>query len=461
MLSLWRCVRPVPIPLKPTAIFVAYVGLALILRASSLQNPAANLLDEFYILVGQRLHEGVPLYTGIWDRKPPGGFLLFYMFAIVSTGPLFYKLVACIFVAATAFVIREMGTEQASERGGTIAGALYIPLLSSVYGSDAELAVFYNLFVALGALFVIRRKYHFAMLMLGVALTFKQTVGFEAIALGLFASVKTGWRAAWRLAFIGATPMLLVSLPYIGHFSEYWQALVGSNFARASPDIATTFGRGLDISRRLVPLAVAASLGLIWSSQRHFMVVWSGAALLGVGAGSALLPHYAIPLVLPLCTLAAPALGQRFGTILAITIAGWSLLWFRPFDFAGQSRATRQFEEVVSIIERLPGNDMFVFDGPTALYTATGRRTLSPLVFPTHFNHQTEADVSHLNTQRELERVLGNRPSVVAVSNLPRSQPINRQSYTRLFSYLKSCDLMGQYPISEMGQFELRIYSCS
>jgi hypothetical protein len=86
-------------------------------------------------------------------------------------------------------------------------------------------------------------------------------------------------------------------------------------------------------------------------------------------------------------------------------------------------------EMTQKIREQDDGGGLLVFDAPVYLYATTREKFLSPLVFPQHFNHQIENDVSHLRTGPEIDRVLAARPSVIVMSRLPRSLPVN--SYVR------------------------------
>ena len=49
--------------------------------------------DELlFFTIGQRMHDGALPYVDIWDRKPPGLFLLNYLIAGISRGVLAYSL---------------------------------------------------------------------------------------------------------------------------------------------------------------------------------------------------------------------------------------------------------------------------------------------------------------------------------------------------------------------------------
>ena len=412
---------------------------ALALRLPAFIDPTAHVDDQFYRLVGAELVRGAVLYADIWDRKPPGIFILAAAISAVSTATWFYYMVATVFAAGTAQVIALICRHWTGRQGSIFAAIVYLVALQTVAGGVGQSSVFYNLFTALGALSILRRRYYWAMLTLGVSLSFKQTAAFECIALGLYTAHKIGWRHIPSLVLCGLTPLIIVCIPVLGHLSEAWQAMFLSSLDRDLPNDATILGRSLDLFRRLIPLSATAFLGLYFS-RHHFVAIWLAAALLGVIAVPQLYLHYAIPLLNPLCVASASFLNRRLeGPVSFVGIVGFALMFFTPFDFAKHKARSEQFYEIANLIKRQPGDDLLVYEGPVELYTATDRRYLSPLVFPTHLNFAAEQDVSHLTTTDEMRRILSQRPSIVATTAEPLNDPPNRETREMLSAYLSKC----------------------
>lgn len=420
-------------PIVSVSICLVFVVAALLLRAASFGDPVANIDDQFYLLVGDRMHHGLLPYVDIWDRKPPGIFAIYWLIAAVSTEPAFYQFVAALFAAATAAMVAAIALRWTGRVAAILAGLIYLVMLGCFFGNSGQTAVFYNLPVAVAGWLLTgaasRRRYDAAMLCLGLALTIKQTVVVEAAVLGLFAVWRLGISHAPRFIAIGLAPTLAIAAMFslAGHFAEYWQATFASIFIKLTPTAADVLGRALDLSRRFIPLLALTALGFglrspAFAPYRSFVGLWIVASVIGVVMVPQLYLHYGLPLVLPLSVASAAALDRRFlGPALAVMAVTASLIYYRPFQFEAHARSRTEIAAVVHTLDRLPGDTLLVFDGPSALYTLTGRRFLSPLAFPSHLNHAGEIDVSGIDTNREIARILAASPAVIVMSSEPRN----------------------------------------
>ena len=420
-------------------IFCGLVSLALALRLPAFFDPIAHMDDQFYRLVGTQLLEGADLYVDIWDRKPPGMFYLAALISAIHPEPWFYYLAATLFAAGTAQVIVLICRHCTGWQGSFLAGCAYLVTLQTVAGGFGQSSVFYNLFTVLGVLLILKQRFYIAMFALGTSLAFKQTAIFECIALGLYCATRVDWRRIPLLAASGLIPFVLVCLPLVGHLPEAWHAMVLSSLDRDLPNGPSILGRSLDLFRRLIPLIAGATLGLVFHRQR-ISAVWLAAALLGVVSVPQLYLHYAIPLLPPLCVACAPFLDRRFiGLAGFAAIVGYALVFFSPLNFGIHKARAAEFNRIAEVIRQQPGDDLLVYEGPTQLYAATGRRNLSPLVFPTHLNAAAEIDVSHLHTSEEMRSILSRRPSVVVTTATPLTDPENTQTRELLRAYLADC----------------------
>jgi hypothetical protein len=125
---------------RPIGVALLLLIFALLTRMRDFGNPVAHVDEQYYLLVGDRILHGARLYIDLWDRKPPGLFLLFAAFRLLpGDGFLAYQLVGTVCTAATGWLIwlaaRRM---ELSFPAGLAAGAAYIlwlPLLSGGSGS--------------------------------------------------------------------------------------------------------------------------------------------------------------------------------------------------------------------------------------------------------------------------------------------------------------------------------------
>ena len=135
-------------PIVSVSICLVFVVAALLLRAASFGDPVANIDDQFYLLVGDRMHHGLLPYVDIWDRKPPGIFAIYWLIAAVSTAPAFYQFVAALLAAATAAMVAAIALRWTGRVAAILAGLIYLVMLGSFFGNSGQTAVFYNLPVA-------------------------------------------------------------------------------------------------------------------------------------------------------------------------------------------------------------------------------------------------------------------------------------------------------------------------
>ena len=98
------------------------------------------------------------------------------------------------------------------------------------------------------------------------------------------------------------------------------------------------------------------------------------------------------------------------------------------------------------------GGGLLVYDGPPYLYALTDKPFLSPLVFPTHLNHDIERDVSHLKTSDEMDRIIAGRPGVVVIARFPEHYPVNVDSDRKIRNYInRNCRVVGSARLWTLG----------
>lgn len=447
--------------------------------------------DELlYFLIGQRMHDGLLPYVGVWDRKGPGLFLIYYGIAGISQSVIAYQLAACLFAALTAFAVNLIAGRFAGRPGALLAGAFYLVMLPLFGGGGGQAPVFYNLFMALAALAVIRQvprldtgkadaSLYLAMASAGFAITFKQTAAFEGVFFGGFVLWRL-FRGGMRLptllvrgaglALAGAAPILLFAAFYAatGHFTEFWHALVTSNLQKPSDP-------GSDAGRRLGALATIASPLLLPSLAsllllraggrrpipRGLLGGWLLAALAGFACIPNFIDHYTLPLLLPLAVAAAPALEwRRIGPIYAGFSLLLALLAGPAPQFARHRNSQQAMERIAADIRaRDPHPRLFIYQGPIYLYALLDSYPPTPLLYPPHLFHLPERNTSHLDTAGEVRKVLAWQPTVVLRAPGFAGRFLNRETADMVDAYLARCRLWSKREVPDYyAPYTLEIY---
>lgn len=473
----------------PAGQFALLLLLAVILRCDTFGDPSLHGDEAFYWTVGVSMHHGALPYVDVWDRKPFGLFALYYLIAGISAAPAAYQVAATLAAAGTAWAICAMALRRTGLQGGLLAGAAYLLWLPVLQGFGGQAPVFYNLFIALAALIVLRalpalregkapRSLALAMLLAGLGITIKTTALFEAVFLGLYAAGTLARSpaglprtavAALGWAVIGAAPSIAIGMGYwaAGHWAEYWHAMVTSNLAKPS-DPMTAWMRLLFMFVFIAPLLVYAAFGLLDTAKdlRRFLLFWLLAAFVSLLAVANFYIHYAMPITVPLC-LAASQFLQRGtpGRVAIALLAAISLFAAPPFEFAHTRQSRAAMAELVRTVRAHDaGRDLLTFEGPSQLYLLANKRFVTPLVFPTHLSALIEKDVSHLSTLAEMRKALAARPGVVVMAQPIHNGPVNLETQALVEAYVRThCKRTGTRTILERTQdIELAVWGdCS
>ncbi len=451
-----------------------FLAFGLLTRAALFGHPNYFGDETFYRLAGQRWQAGLLPYVDVWDRKGPGLFPTYRLIAEASHSIAAYQIAAWLFASATAYVIARIARLLTGAMGALLAGTVYLAALLCFGGGGGQTPVFYNLFIALAALIVLRarpdlQKGKFpratiaAMVLAGTALTFKQTAIFEAAFLGLFA-LWQNWRGgaplprlaarAAAMALAGITPFALFTLYFIaqGHFAEFWHAMVTANLTK-------TYNPGNDIWVRVsalallgAPLLVAATAGMVLfparSSQspiqsRAFLLGWLIAAIAGVAVVPNYYEHYMLPLLLPLCVAAALAFNRGIVGIGLSLFATFYFAWFgHALDFRRTAQAKTSIEQIAAQIRQRNAHPrLLVYEGPLQLYEALDSYPPSPLLDNLHLYFPVENNTSHLDTRVEMQRILSWRPDVVILFHAMPPGEENPRTAALVHAYISQCKL--------------------
>ncbi|HWU02844.1 MAG TPA: hypothetical protein VN222_08915 [Novosphingobium sp.] len=466
--------------LREAAVLVLMLGFGLVLRVHLWGSISSFPDDSFYFLVGQKMHEGFLPYVDIWDRKPLGLFLIYYAIAGVSRSVYAYQIAGWLAATATGWVLYRMMRPLAGTQGAICAGLAYLAVTCAFGGEQGQAPIFYNGLVA-GAFRIIignrgrmqngQRHWSIwlAMLLLGLAITIKQTVAFEAAFAGCYV-VASLWRGGmparrlvlWALGMIGLgiLPSLAIAAYYglVGHWSEYWHAMVLANLRKQPQDLTTTLRNGVVILMHGAPLLAVAAWGLARQSAdpglRRFMALWLCAAMAGFLSVPYFTLHYALPLLVPLCAIAGLAFASaQWGRIAFVALLCLEWLWIDPLAFADARQSAQAMDRLATMIRAHDnGGGLLVYDGPSYLYALTGEKPLSPLVFPQHLSYPGERNVSHLDTLAEVRRMISARPGVVVMRRQRAAGAFDAQTAAMVDRYVHDhCRLSGVARPVEFG----------
>ena len=411
-----------------TAALLLFVTL--VARYATLGNPVLGFDEQFYLLVGDRMLHGALPYVDIFDRKPIGLFLLYAGARLLGgEGFVQYKLLAGLFVAATAFGIYWTARRHVNEFGSVLAAILYILWLNFMEGEGGQAPVFYNaLMIGAGALLLsavpradgLVAKGMAALLLVGLALQVKYSVLVEGVYFGcaflLLArrhGVSLGRTALFAAAMIALAllPTALVALYYAG--LGQWQAFVFANFVSVFGQTKGSFARevvGLaSFVGLFLPLLIVGLIGprrptaASGALERRYLIGWLASAVFSVLVYWRFdAPHYALPILVPAFVLLASALAARrrvaIGFAVTVLVAGQIVLAI-SISAKGGDREAR----AVAALAMPTSRCIFVYNGYPALYMLTHSCLPSRWVFPGHLNTADENN----------PRALGGDPQVI------------------------------------------------
>ena len=461
--------------------FVTLLAIATVMRLPYLGDPDMNLDEGFYLTAADRMWQGDLLFVDIWDRKPVGIFILnFLLRPLSSDGVWPVHIAALLSVASTAFVVWGIASRITGRRAAIFPALIYILFLPLFAGMGAQTPVFYNLFVAGAAWFVIRTNAAatprpiicggaWAMGLMGIAIQFKYTAVFEGAFFGMFLLYRLVRLKTARLQFataamlwvaIALTPTALAFLYYvvIGQTDAFVYANFLSIFDRAS--LLASYRDWLLFYIILAggPLAALALAGTMRSlvrstahrEDRIFLYGWAIFALIGLVSIGNFYDHYALPVIAPLAILAAP-LFETFllSYALIFLLIAWVGSFYNPIDYGTKVRSQVAITELTALASPyLKHGCMFIFDGPSILYAKTNACLLTRFIYPDHLANAVEQNAIGADTATEMKRILALRPAVIVTASRPVI-PVRNSTNVRLVDaalqsdYVRVADRLG------------------
>ncbi len=416
--------------------------VAIALRSPDVGNPLVDVDEQMYLLVGQRMWDGAIPYVDIWDRKPIGLFLIFAAARLVPGNAVIVgHLFALAAAVATAGLITTFARRFARPAGALAAGIGYLVWLELIGGRGGQSPVFYDLPVVAAALLTWdtvtgrRRGAMPAMLLAGLALQIKPTAMFEGAFFGI-ALLWAGWHRGLRplrLAAQGILYMAVASVPTLialavyaamGHADAWWFANVQSIFLRHVVFDASIAKRLLGCCIVLLVPAIMAVRGLHAQGrpERAYLGGWLVSAVVGWLCVPPYFNHYALPLLVPLAVTGARALDRRPMQVL-LAVSGAGLLLLSGYPHVGESADMRhRLAMLAERIDRVRGQGcLFVFEAPSALYTATRSCLPTRFPFPYHLVEADEAPAIGVDQTAEVAHILAAGPPVIAAGDIARN----------------------------------------
>lgn len=420
-------------------------------------DPVIQIDEQFYLLVGDRLLHGAIPYVDVWDRKPIGLFLLYAGVRLLGgSGIIEYQIVATLFAWGTALIVTRIARSVASPSAAWIAGIVYLLWLNMFTGQGGQSPVFYNLFVAGAGLLTLRATGHgtatgarlrlgaAAMALCGVAMQIKYTAMFEGMFFGL-ASCWAQWRETRRLgATLGAGLgwLSIALVPSAAVLAFY--ASIHQEQAFLYANVLSVMERGnagtIELMQRLGMIALLLSPLLIclawsetlktWRAHDHhahtFLLLWFGAAVVGLLVFGTYYDHYALPLLVSLSAAIAPLFDHRRGrTRIGLRVAGILVAIGMIATGVGYRIVTLRkgnadyVAQVVATIEAYRhGGSLYLYDGEPILYLFTGAPAPTKFLFPNHLDQAIEGRAIGVDPVAEEKRILATRPQVIVDGSL-------------------------------------------
>ncbi len=463
--------------------------LALVSRGWVFGTPAINNDEQFYLVAGERMLHGDLLYVDIWDRKPIGLFLIFALICRIFPDPILgYHLVAALFAVLTGmllFIMARRLTSFAAALGGAAAYLAWLPVFGGIGG---QAPVFYNLPMAAAAAWTLlllaqggdrrlTRQGCAIMLLTGLAIQIKYTAVFE----GMFFGLSLLWTGASRgrrlprlssdaLAWIACAlaPALTAFAAYgaMGHSEEFVFANFVSIF-RDHDDFQDAIVRLAGLSLGLTPFLACAILFVRKRATdadrraENWILAWAAASSAAFLFYGVWLDFYVLPLLPPLCLLAALAFGsaakrpKAIAALVALGLAGGIGRTIVEKPAWGTAAEVTRLAELVE--PHLGKGCLYVNERLPILYLLTQSCLPTRFIFPDHLTWNRYRDALGVDQADEMRKLLARKPVVVVISLNPEedSNPLAMRQ-------LLEADLDRNYRLaghSEVGGDTFAVYA--
>lgn len=437
-------------------VLLAMLLVAFITRFLYFGDPAYHADEQFYFLVADQMWHGALPFVDIWDRKPIGLFLIYAaLWPLRHSDMLAVQIAGLCFAVGTGYTLWLIVRRHVSGIKACLPGLLYLLWLPTFGGANGQSPVFYNLFTAIAALLLLqagdvdvksrtfRRKGLGALLLVGLAMQVKYTAIVEGAFFGVYLIGLALHRGApmsfiVRLAILGMLcafgPTLAVMSFYaaLGHLDAFVFANFISIFHRARLEagylkalIDYIIIMGLPLFLTAFAALVQTGLG-IWARRGRvqdqiFLFGWVIAAFGGFVSVGNFYDHYTLPLLAPLLALSACFFEKTaMAAILSVILVGWpSVLTPKPRPETPSKSREAIYALADEMQPYLRHGGLFIYDGPSFLYVAARTPMPTPYVYPDHLANVVEQHALGIETGKEMDRILANRPAVIITADKP------------------------------------------
>ena len=430
-------------------------------RAWIFGNPLLNNDEQFYLVVGDRLLQGDLMYVDIWDRKPIGLFLIYAFVCWAFTDPLIgYHLFAAAWVALTSAILFVIARRLVSFAAALGSAAAYPAWLLVFGGLGGQSPVFYNLpMVAAAALTFsvvaqaddrrLSLQGCAIMLLTGIAMQIKYTALFEGVFFGL-SLLWVGWsrgRPLPRLAADAATWIICALSPTLATYGAYVAAGHGAEFIQTNfvsifqdkDEFLPALGRLTGLSIGLTPFAVCARIAFrrwrmdraIGGREARWIFAWAGAACAAFLVYGVWLDFYVLPMLPPLCLVAALAFDSvakirpAIAIIIGLGLAGG--FGRAVADTPDRGSAQQVYRLAEKVRPHLGSGCLYVNERVPILYLLTHSCLPTRYIFPDHLTWDRYEDSLGVGQAEEMNNLLSRKPSVIVINLIPDdfSNPAN------------------------------------
>lgn len=422
----------------------------LFVRLPELGNPAPDFDEQLYFLAGDRMWSGDIPFVDIWDRKPVGLFLIYAAIRLLGgDGILQYQLVAATFTIATGWLVYCIALRFSSWKGALSAALIYVLYLRALNSNVGQTETFLMLFCVGTMLLAVKaletdddrliQRYALAsMLIMGLALQVKYTVLPQCVFFGLFFLWRIGSRSSYAAAFaknalpfltLGLLPTTMVAAYYfaIGHFDDFFYANFTSIFDRGKLSGAILKYCIIRSAIMLLPLSILALSAWLERDRKAAIAtafaaigIWAIACLSGIIMTGSIYIHYCVPLVPALAILTGAYVDRsKLRLIAPVVLAAYvlSLTDYAP-AFAKNARDTKSIEHMTAAMQpHVQKSCIYIYDGPTMLYTTTASCLPTKRPYPDHLNNLQEKYSMGLDQAGEVARVLANHPVAIVTAD--------------------------------------------
>jgi hypothetical protein len=428
------------------------VVVALATRLPAFGNPVPEFDEQLYTLIGVQMDRGLLPYADLWDRKPPGLFLIYAAaHAIGGPSPVAYQVVGLLACLVGGWQVWRLALHVADRRTAALAAPLY-PALMAVFDSfSGQSEIFFApLLMGMAQLLLAARARALpaarllclaAMALGGVALQVKYTAVAQCLFFGLCAlwllhrkgrSLASLAVDAALFAALGIAPTLLavawfasagalgdfifanfVSITLRAAMPSGW--LIDEQLVFAVPVVALAAGgvaRALTLRRR----------GIVPPTLWWLALTWLIFAVAGLFIVRTIYTYYYGALVPALILVSLPLFARdwRWGLPAWLIVLAGMIAGFNP---VGRAFATQDMHRTLAGLRAAlaphvgtQSRCLYVFDGPTALYRLTGSGLPTRFIYPDHLNNVLEARALPVDPAREVMRIFAERPGAVVTS---------------------------------------------